>query len=162
MHLLHQVLVQVTVYRSWVAEVPAPPSTSVNSSPSTVAVLALQDEPLEFIVQPFLHLHRRWPPVRAIVVVHHHRLPSPPLGHCGEPSSTLPPPTGFPCSRIPPWHHLDGLSPPVGWNWPAGPHRWMGGGEGKATLSRPWAKRLTSVGPSGPGRPWPSGLSPFQ
>jgi hypothetical protein len=34
------------------------------------------------------------------------RLPSPLLGHCGEPPSTLPTPTGFPWSGVPPRHHL--------------------------------------------------------
>jgi hypothetical protein len=34
------------------------------------------------------------------------RLPSPPLGHCGEPLSTLLAPTGSPWSGVPPRHHL--------------------------------------------------------
>jgi hypothetical protein len=45
-------------------------------------------------------------PVWPVIVVHRRRLPSPPLGHCGESPSTLPPPMGSPWSRVPPRDHL--------------------------------------------------------
>jgi hypothetical protein len=35
-----------------------------------------------------------------------HHLPSPPLGYCGEPLSTLPTPVGSPWSGVPTQHHL--------------------------------------------------------
>jgi hypothetical protein len=75
-HLLHRDLVRVIAYRSRATEVPAPPSTSVRSSLSTIAIWAplasppLQEEPLESVVRPRLHLRRRWPSVWAVTVIH--------------------------------------------------------------------------------------------
>jgi hypothetical protein len=76
MHLLHRVLVRVTAYRSRAIEVPTPLSTSTWSSPSNAIIWAppasspLQEDPLESVVWPRLHLYRRRPPVRAVIVVH--------------------------------------------------------------------------------------------